>query len=400
MSNQFPRVPLSQLAELQMGATPSRAEPSFWAKDVTGHPWVAISDIREKNLWDTAEEVTYLGARAARLREVPAGIPIVSFKLSLGKAAIPQRAVYVNEAIVALFPRRGRADASWLYYAVPRVVKSAFAETAIKGKTLNLAKLNDLPIPVPESVAEQRRIAGIMEAVDQEISMVQSMIEKRKIIERAAVVQALGESWNALPLGEIATVTAGLTLGPEPSGASSVELPYLRVANVQDGYIDTSNLRTVRVLRADVRRYAVQKGDVLLTEGGDFDKLGRGAVWDGRVEPCLHQNHVFRVRCRSDLIIPDYLALHMASQAGRRYFLRVAKQTTNLASINSTQLKAMPIPVPPLAEQEGILGIVKAARQAVAAEQSLRDKLRLVKKGLMDDLLTGKVRVGNVEGRL
>ena len=149
----------------------------------------------------------------------------------------------------------------------------------------------------------------------------------------------------------------------------------------------------VRVPRTDVQRYALRNGDLLLTEGGDFDKLGRGAVWDGRIEPCLHQNHIFRVRCRPDLVIPDYLAIYTASPLGRRYFLSVAKQTTNLASINSTQLRAMPVPIPPLHEQERILRLVREARATVAAERATLDKLRLVKKGLMDDLLAGRVRV-------
>src|SRR5690606_23968156 len=125
--------------------------------------------------------------------------------------------------------------------------------------------------------------------------------------------------------------------------------------NVLDGRIDTSDLKRVRILRSQYERFALRKGDLLLTEGGDLDKLGRGAVWDGRIAQCLHQNHVFRVRCGEEMS-PDFLALYTSSDAGRAYFQRVGKQTTNLASINSTQVKQMPVPLPPLAEQENLLG--------------------------------------------
>jgi type I restriction enzyme S subunit len=248
------------------------------------------------------------------------------------------------------------------------------------------------------SLDEQLRIAEILDANDDLINRTKAVIAKRLAVESALSSLAWEENTDWLPLAEVATVETGLTLGSEPYGPSSVELPYLRVANVQNGYIDITAMKTIRVLRSQIARYSVVPGDVLLTEGGDFDKLGRGAVWDGRIKPCLHQNHIFRIRCRRDIILPEYLALYTASPLGRRYFLSVAKQTTNLASLNSTQLKAMPIPLRTLGEQERMLRTVHATRSGIATEQAVLKKLRMVKKGLMDDLLTGRVRVSTLSG--
>ncbi|MFE9608543.1 restriction endonuclease subunit S [Streptomyces sp. NPDC006012] len=181
-------------------------------------------------------------------------------------------------------------------------------------------------------------------------------------------------------LSDLAEVTGGVTLGRTISETTSVELPYLRVANVQDGYIDTSDMKTVRVLQSEVLRYAVLKGDVLLTEGGDFDKLGRGAVWDGRISPCLHQNHLFRVRCDRAKLLPEYLAIYLASESGRRYFLSIAKQTTNLATINSSQLKQMPIPRPELDEQRRIVEVVETLGEQERAIKEAIAKLRLIRR--------------------
>ena len=80
-------------------------------------------------------------------------------------------------------------------------------------------------------------------------------------------------------------IAGGVTLGRSISGSGTVELPYLRVANVQDGFIDTREMKTVRILRTELDRYRLRAGDVLMTEGGDFDKLGRGSVWDGSIDP-------------------------------------------------------------------------------------------------------------------
>lgn len=257
------------------------------------------------------------------------------------------------------------------------------------------ARLKTHPVYLPDLV-QQRRIAEILDAADGQLAAVQRVLAKKRYIEFALA----GRMWHkpstggtTRPLSEVASISAGLTLGSEPSGPDSVEFPYLRVANVQDGFIDTSEMKTARVLRSEIERYAVRPGDVLLTEGGDFDKLGRGAMWDGHISPCLHQNHIFRVRCRRNAILPEFLASYMSSPTGRRYFLNIAKQTTNLASINSTQLKVMPVPVPSVEEQLRLLGPLLMARSESANQEAELNKLKLLKQGLMEDLLTGKVRV-------
>ena len=137
-----------------------------------------------------------------------------------------------------------------------------------------------------------------------------------------------------------------------------VERPYLRVANVQAGRLDLAKVTTIRVPREEAARSTLQPGDVLMTEGGDIDKLGRGCVWHGEIPECLHQNHVFAVRPRPGDLLPGYLVAVMGSPHGRTYFQVTAKQTTNLAATNSTTLGNLPLPLPSIDEQAGILAWV------------------------------------------
>lgn len=130
-----------------------------------------------------------------------------------------------------------------------------------------------------------------------------------------------------------------------------------------------------------------------MNEGGDFDKLGRGAVWNGEVENCVHQNHVFRVRCNAIVLMAHYLAYYSESAFGKKYFVMSAKQSTNLASINSTQLKAYPIALPELQEQGAIIQHVQRAKNFQDTLNAEMINLRAQKNGLMQDLLTGKVAV-------
>ncbi|WP_437490328.1 restriction endonuclease subunit S [Sorangium sp. So ce1014] len=194
--------------------------------------------------------------------------------------------------------------------------------------------------------------------------------------------------WPSARLGEVAQIQTGLAKGKQPEEGKGIPVPYLRVANVQDGYVDLTELKTVIVEPQALHRYSLQDGDVLFTEGGDADKLGRGCVWKAQVKPCLHQNHVFAVRASRNVLLPSFLAAYAAGPIGKNYFLNCAKQTTNLASINSTQLRNFPVPVPPLGEQRKIATILSSVDDAVEGTQAVIDQLQVVKKAMMAELLT------------
>ena len=138
-------------------------------------------------------------------------------------------------------------------------------------------------------------------------------------------------------------------------------MPYLRVANVQDGFLDLSEIKMIEVSPDLIPKYTLQQGDVLFTEGGDYDKLGRGTVWNNEIPNCLHQNHVFAVRTNQSKLIPEFLSFQAGSYYGKQYFLRCSKQTVNLASINSTQLKSFPVLLPDLEEQREIIRLVESS---------------------------------------
>ncbi|MCU0921710.1 MAG: hypothetical protein MUF16_15480 [Burkholderiaceae bacterium] len=112
------------------------------------------------------------------------------------------------------------------------------------------------------------------------------------------------------------------------------------------GYLDLAEVKTIEIKRSEVEKLLIRPGDLLMTEGGDPDKLGRAALWAGEIEACVHQNHVFKVRSDRARLLPIYLRVLAGSAYAKAYFLSVAKKTTGIASINKTQLSAFPVPVP------------------------------------------------------
>ena len=195
-------------------------------------------------------------------------------------------------------------------------------------------------------------------------------------------------------MGEVAEVQTGRAVNRKSSRGGSLEVPYLSVANVKDGYLDLGAVKTMQISGNEVERYRLKSGDVLFTEGGDADKLGRGTVWKDEIPLCLHQNHIFAVRPHDGVLLAEYLAFFAASGFGKKYFLGAAKQTTNLASVNSTQLREMPLPLPSIREQNMVVGLLSAAGNSHQRASGERDTLKLLKEATADALLTGRVRGG------
>lgn len=196
----------------------------------------------------------------------------------------------------------------------------------------------------------------------------------------------LPKEWKRVPLHTVAEIRTGLAKGKQGL-IDPVELPYLRVANVQDGHFNLEEVKTIQVERSAVARYSLQPGDVLMTEGGDFDKLGRGAVWQAPIAPCLHQNHVFAVRPSAGILHSTFLAALSSSRYGRTYFESCAKRSTNLASINSSQLKDFPVLLPTYAEQRGIARVLDVWEEAIATTEKLLANSRKQKQAIMQQLL-------------
>ena len=136
---------------------------------------------------------------------------------------------------------------------------------------------------------------------------------------------------------------------------------------MQRGHLNLDiEVKTVSIDAAELPRFQLKAGDLLITEGGDWDKVGRTCIWRDEIPTCLHQNHIFRARGRTAEWSPEWGQLYLNSADVRAYFASSAKQTTNLASINMRQLRHCTLPLPPLAEQRRIVARAEELRQLCA----------------------------------
>lgn len=200
--------------------------------------------------------------------------------------------------------------------------------------------------------------------------------------------------YPVLGLGDIAVVSYGIQKAPSNRPGSHPH-PYLRVANVQRGALDLAVIKYINVPPNELHRFVLTPGDLLVCEGNSAELVGRPAIWNGEIEDCVHQNHLLRVRANREVVLPEYLLHWMNLPIARAHFRSRAKATTNLSSINSSDLRELPVALPPLSIQKQLVADVTAARAKIAAERAAAAKLAADTAREVEDMILGHRPVPN-----
>ena len=344
-----------------------------------------------------------------------------------GKGALvrqmPTRYAFGSTEFHVLRPSKTIAG-RFLYYATFNPTFRAYAAENMTGaagqKRVSSRFLKDTRLFLPP-LPEQQRIAAYLDAscaaIDAAVAAKRRQLEmldglRRDIIQRAVThgleehsslkqtgnvwMSQIPATWELVSLKRISAIQTGLTLGKVYEG-QLIERPYLRVANVQDGHLSLEEMTSIEVPEQVARRVELRPGDVLMTEGGDLDKLGRGTIWSGEIPDCLHQNHIFAIRCFKHKLRAEFLAYLTASRYGRDYFEATGKRTTNLASTNSTKVGLFPIPRPSIEEQRAICSFLDdklvQITQIIKGIETQITTLTAYRKSLIHECVTGQRRI-------
>ena len=341
--------------------------------------WDGVTTSDLPTMWASPEEVQQLSTSNGDLLVCEGG--------EVGRCAMladsSQDPVIIQNALHLVRPRQG-GDPRFLRYLLMHAAQQDWFGVMCNRSTIphfTAEKFRNMWVNLPHNLAQQtiadhldRATSRIDQLIAQQQSLIDSLVEKRRAFITRAVTRGTDSStalqdsgiprlgnipdhWHLTRLKFVGAVRTGVALGGSMQNDPETDpYPYLRVANVQDGYLDLTDIRTLPLSQAEARTYLLRPGDVLMNEGGDADKLGRGAVWTGEIDPCLHQNHVFAVRLHA--LQPAWLALWISSQFAKTYFESRAKQSTNLASISARNLMELPVLQPPDAEQSAIVHAV------------------------------------------
>jgi type I restriction enzyme S subunit len=326
-----------------------------------------------------------------------------------GKSFLAEGKFTTLANVQVVFPKPGEVEPYFLWNLLNAEAFWPRAQTGQPFIRPSDIKKAWIPLPPP---AEQSHMAAILRSVDSRVAKAEAELAAAQRLKTALMQQLFTRGipgrhkpytrtkwlhapakWDVLPLREMAEIVSGFTMGRDLSGNELVTLPYLTVINVQEGRLDLSCIEPVAVKASEVQNLLLRHGDVLMTEGGDRDKLGRGCIWRGELEKCVFQNHIFRIRFKPDTYLPELFHFLLQSWQAKNYFYAHAKQTSNLCTINKRELRRFPVPTPHPDEQNEMLALLKTAEvniQAIGAELKSLQRLRT---SLLQNLLTGRVRV-------
>lgn len=403
------------------GATPKSEKAEYWDGII---PWITPADFKTADKYASCgrKSLTALGYDSCGTTLVPAGSIIFSKRAPVGSVVIAKNALCTNQGCLSCIPNEA-VNSTYFYYCMSILTEQfELVSAGTTFKEIAASTFASFLLPCPP-LSQQNEIVNFLDKeishVDSMLSQTRSSIEEYKKLKQAVITQAvtkgvrgeremkdsgvewIGEipaEWRKTQLRHCATIKSGITLGKSYSKDTVlIERPYLRVANVQGGYVDLNDLATIEVTPDEDLKYRLHSGDVLMTEGGDRDKLGRGCVWHGEIEPCLHQNHVFAVQTNETILLPEFLEYLTASDVGRSYFDVTAIKTTNLACTSSSKVLAFTIPLPPIEEQIEIVGFIKKRslelNKLIMKKELLVQELESYKKSLIYEVVTGKREV-------
>ena len=333
--------------------------------------------------------VSRLNPRKARVHNVP---------------DLHERIALASGEFIVMLPRH--IEARFLKYYLLAESTRQYLDSRVQSVTRSHQRIRSeilmkLPISTPDLPQQQ----AIADYLDSETARIDALISKKRCLielleerDQRILDDLFGNAIRGgfTRLGYVAEVRSGVTLGGiRPKAKSETVVPYLRVANVQHGRLDLSEVKTITVDRVTSQRTRLRSGDVLMTEGGDIDKLGRGTVWRNEIDPCLHQNHVFAVRLQTRDLLPEFLALVTRTSRARCYFEMTGVRSTNLASTNASKVSDFRIPYPSLDVQLALVRSYQRKWDSLdKARTALNRQLDLLaerRKSLITAAVTGPV---------
>lgn len=408
---------LGELCSIEIGGTPSRSNSDLWdtAKE-TSNRWVSIRDLNRKVVVDTAEHISDLGVKHSNVKLLHAGTVLLSFKLSIGRVAFAGVPLYTNEAIAGL--NSDKIDLNYLFHGLHQWDLLQGVDQAIKGATLNKAKLKKIKFNYPAELSEQTKIAEILSTVDQAIEQTEALITKQQRIKTGLMqdllTRGIDEHGNLRteqthkfkdsPLGKIPVewevwtcaalcreIVVGIVIRPaqyyRPDG-----VPVLRSTNVKENKINIEDI--VFMSERDneaLSKSCLAKGDTVTVRTG---YPGTTAVIPSELDGSNCVDVVIS-RPNREKISSEFLSIWVNSEHGKRQVLEgqggLAQQHFNVGEMRKLLVK-----VPDISEQERIANLLILQDSAIDDLAKDQHKLHTIKIALMQDLLTGKKRVVNL----
>lgn len=399
---------LDKIGEIVTGDTPSTNDDEYFGDK---YPFVTPEDLRGNGSVDTVRRgLSEKGMNETR--PIPAGSVMMDcIGSDMGKVALAERKLATNQQINSVVPDNDLANSIYIKYQLQNIsdiVRAQAGNTATP--ILNKGRFSKSQILLPPLV-EQRKIATVLYNVDQAIQNTEEIVGQVDKIEKGLkdklLTKGLGNTETAeTRLGPVSTeipvhwkkerigeLFVDRQLGTDERGSTEdgENIDLIKMGNVDFGTWDLSEIEKIEKDSQLLEEVGLQKGDLLFNTRNTPELVGKTAVWEFDRE-AVYDNNLLRLRFGERISSGHFVNAYFSSSIGRRQLRSRVHGTTSVAAIYWTDLQQIEIPLPPKKEQKQIVDILRRFDENRRFNQSYRGRLERLKKGLMQDLLTGTVR--------
>ena len=278
---------------------------------------------------------------------------------SCGSVNITPPFSYVTGNAMCLDEVKHNIDINYLYYFLKNYnfknIISGSAQPQITRQGLNKVYVRYY------SPTKQKQIVSRLKCISTIIELKKIELNKFDDLIKARFVEMFGDYLkdDRRPLSEVAIITGGLTKNSNRN-TFETKMPYLRVANVFYNRLDLREILKIGVKEEEIEKTLLQAGDLLFVEGnGSIEQIGRVAIWDGSIDPILHQNHLIKARFNNEIIAPEYALFYFMLQDGRQQIISKSVSTSGLNTLSVNKVSSLLLPIPPITLQNQFANFVR-----------------------------------------
>jgi type I restriction enzyme S subunit len=352
----WPKVRLDACCDVVSGATPKTGIAEFWGGEICWATPADLSGLNSQWIEDTPRKITEKGLRSCAANVLPSGSVLLSSRAPIGHVAINKIPMATNQGFKSLVPHAELIDASYLYHWL--CTHRLYLESLGNGATfkeVSKSVISKVEIPLPP-LAEQRRIAELLDQLDELRTKRRKAIVLLDELTQSIFLDMFGDptlnnsAWPVVTVATAGNVQLGRQRAPKYQTGKYTK-PYLRVANVFEDRIDTSDVLSMDFDSSDFEKYRLVPGDILLNEGQSTELVGRPAMWRDEIPGCCFQNTLVRFRPRLDIVEPEYALAVFLRLFRTGQFAKISSKTSSVAHLGASRFAKMPFLLPPLQVQ-------------------------------------------------
>ncbi len=417
LPSNWERVAIGEVCELGGGKTPKKSEESYWGGETL---WISPKDFDGTHISSSEDKLTEQALTENSINIYNPGSIALVVRSGVLRHSLPlaqlQKPAAVNQDIKVLQPDTNLVLEDYLLalliYESNRI-RTSCAKTGTTVESIETSFLKGYKIPLPP-IPEQRQIAEILSTVDKESRQTETIIstvrelkkgltqdfihlgtESRgnKEIRVGPLTTRIPTDWDLEIMGDLCEERQ---LGTSDRGASDTEdnILLIKMGNLTIGGWDLSETEYIKC-EEELEKYQLKKGDMLFNTRNSPELVGKTAVWDSDKD-AVFDNNLLRLRFSDKVHSSKFVNTYLSSGLGRRYLRSLVHGTTSVAAIYWKDLENLKVPIPPIEEQQEITKTLDLITTKIQQEQEKKQHLQKLKRGLMQDLLTGKVRVNDI----